>query len=165
MPARDQGALLVRPEGSRGGSRPTGTIPPMIILLTIVHVTVCVFLILVVLLQTGKGADLQGAFGGGGSQTAFGARGATTLLHKLTTAAAVLFMATSLILAIRASRAPGSLVEEPEAPIAQPAGTPGQEAPLPPPDQEAAPEGPEADDAGEAPETTGDEGGSSSEGG
>ena len=55
----------------------------MIYLLYAIHVLVCVFLILVVLLQQGKGADLS-VFGGGSTQTAFGARGATTLLHKLT---------------------------------------------------------------------------------
>ena len=53
----------------------------MTILLVILHVIISVFLILVVLVQQGKGADLAGAFGGGGSQTAFGARGATTLLQ------------------------------------------------------------------------------------
>lgn len=57
----------------------------MIIALVILHIIISIFLILVVLVQQGKGADLAGAFGGGGSQTAFGARGATTLLHKLTT--------------------------------------------------------------------------------
>ena len=70
------------------------------IFVTIVHVIVSVFLIMVVLLQTGKRADLAGAFGGGGSQTAFGARGAATILSKLTTAAAVGFMVTSISLAI-----------------------------------------------------------------
>ena len=50
-----------------------------------VHIIVCLILIAVVLLQSGKGADLAGAFGGGGSQTAFGARGAGTILSKLTT--------------------------------------------------------------------------------
>jgi preprotein translocase subunit SecG len=70
------------------------------ILLTLLHVIVSVVLILVVLLQTGKRADLAGAFGGGGSQTAFGARGAATLLSKATTASAVLFMVTSLSLSI-----------------------------------------------------------------
>jgi len=60
------------------------------------HVLVSVVLILVVLLQTGKRADLAGAFGGGGSQTAFGTRGAATFLSKATTAAAVMFMLTSL---------------------------------------------------------------------
>ncbi len=87
----------------------------MIVFLTIVHVSVCLFLILVVLLQTGKGADLAGAFGGGGSQTAFGARGATTLLHKITTGSAVAFMATSLILAVMASNPSSSVVTDPDA--------------------------------------------------
>ena len=74
------------------------------ILLTLLHVIVSVVLILVVLLQTGKRADLAGAFGGGGSQTAFGARGAATLLSKATTASAVLFMVTSLSLSILTAR-------------------------------------------------------------
>jgi preprotein translocase subunit SecG len=72
----------------------------MIILLVVLHVVISLFLILVVLVQQGKGADLQGAFGGGGSQTAFGARGATTLLHKLTTAFFILFVITSMTLAV-----------------------------------------------------------------
>ena len=55
----------------------------MVILLSIIHVLVCLILILIVLLQSGKGADLAGAFGGGGSQTAFGARGTATFLSKL----------------------------------------------------------------------------------
>ena len=79
----------------------------MIILLTIVHVIVCVFLVIVVLLQSGKAADLAGAFGGMGSQTAFGPRGGATVLSKATTIAAALFMVTSLTLAIMASRAGG----------------------------------------------------------
>ena len=100
----------------------------MILLIPLLHVLVCVFLILVVLLQTGKGADLAGAFGGGGSQTAFGARGATTLLHKLTTASAVIFMATSLTLAVLASRPSSTVVQEPEsAPAAE--TTPATDAP------------------------------------
>ena len=82
----------------------------MIYLLYIVHVLVCVFLILVVLLQQGKGADLQGAFGGGGSQTAFGARGATTLLHKLTTGFFIAFVVTSLSLAILQARPRSSVM-------------------------------------------------------
>ena len=76
-------------------------------LLHILYVPVCLFLILVVLLQTGKRADLAGAFGGGGSQTAFGARGAATLLAKVTTTVAILFMLTALTLPIMASRQGG----------------------------------------------------------
>ena len=70
------------------------------ILLTILHVVVSFFLIIVVLLQSGKAADLAGAFGGMGSQTAFGPRGAATVLSKATTTAAVLFMLTSITLGI-----------------------------------------------------------------
>ena len=69
-------------------------------LVTFLHVLVCVFLILVVLLQSGKGADLAGAFGGGATQTAFGSRGPASFLSKLTTAAAVLFMLTCLSLSL-----------------------------------------------------------------
>jgi preprotein translocase subunit SecG len=79
----------------------------MIILLTIVHVLVCVFLGMVVLLQSGKAADLAGAFGGMGSQTAFGPRGSATVLSKATTVAAILFMLTSISLAILATRSGG----------------------------------------------------------
>ncbi len=75
----------------------------MVVLLTIIHVLVCTLLILSVLLQTGKRADLAGAFGGGGSQTAFGARGAATFLSKATTIGAVVFMVTSLALAVLSS--------------------------------------------------------------
>src|SRR5438445_10841035 len=76
-------------------------------LLTIVHILVCVFLIVVVLLQSGKAADLAGAFGGMGSQTAFGPRGSATLLSKATTGSAILFMVTSLSLSILATRPAG----------------------------------------------------------
>jgi preprotein translocase subunit SecG len=79
----------------------------MITLLTIIHVIVCLFLIIVVLLQSGKAADLAGAFGGMGSQTAFGPRGAATVLSKATTIAAVLFMTGSLGLAILHTRQGG----------------------------------------------------------
>ena len=79
----------------------------MYILLLIVHVIVCLFLIVVVLLQSGKAADLAGAFGGMGSQTAFGPRGSATLLSKATTISAVLFMVTSLSLSILATRNAG----------------------------------------------------------
>ena len=77
------------------------------ILLTTLHVLVCIFLIVVVLLQSGKAADLAGAFGGMGSQTAFGPRGSATLLSKATTISAVLFMITSLSLSIMATRSAG----------------------------------------------------------
>jgi preprotein translocase subunit SecG len=77
------------------------------ILVTIVHVVVCFFLIIVVLLQSGKAADLAGAFGGMGSQTAFGPRGSATLLSKATTASAIVFMITSMTLSILATRNAG----------------------------------------------------------
>jgi preprotein translocase subunit SecG len=77
-------------------------------LLTIVHVLVCLFLIVVVLLQSGKAADLAGAFGGMGSQTAFGPRGSATLLSKATTGSAILFMVTSLSLSIMATKHAGA---------------------------------------------------------
>ncbi len=82
----------------------------MIVLLVILHVIISLFLILVVLVQQGKGADLAGAFGGGGSQTAFGARGATTLLHKLTTGFFIAFVLTSLALGILQGRPGGSVM-------------------------------------------------------
>jgi preprotein translocase subunit SecG len=80
----------------------------MEILLTIIHVIVCLILIVVVLLQSGKAADLAGAFGGMGSQATFGPRGTATLLSKVTTASAVLFMVTSLSLSILGTRGAGS---------------------------------------------------------
>jgi len=79
----------------------------MIILFTTLHVIVCLFLVVVVLLQSGKAADLAGAFGGMGSQTAFGPRGAATVLSQATTVAAVLFMITSLSLSILHTRLGG----------------------------------------------------------
>jgi len=79
----------------------------MYALVMTVHVIVCIFLIIVVLLQSGKAADLAGAFGGMGSQTAFGPRGSATLLSKATTISAVLFMVTSLSLSILATRNAG----------------------------------------------------------
>ncbi len=88
------------------------------VILVVVHIIVSLFLILVVLVQQGKGADLAGAFGGGGSQTAFGARGATTLLHKLTTSFFVAFVLTSLSLAILETRPRGSVMSGRPAPAA-----------------------------------------------
>src|SRR5213593_3285260 len=89
----------------------------MIILLSIIHVLVCLLLILIVLLQSGKGADLAGAFGGGGSQTAFGARGTATFLSKLTTGAAVIFMLTSFSLSLFTTRGRGSSVMQGNKPV------------------------------------------------
>jgi len=85
------------------------------------HIVVCFILIMVVLLQSGKAADLAGAFGGGGSQTALGSRGAATVLTKATTISAVLFMITSLSLAILGSRRSGSVFEQAPAPVSAPA--------------------------------------------
>jgi len=79
----------------------------MTVILTAIHIFVSFVLILVVLLQTGKRADLAGAFGGGGSQTALGTRGVATFLSKMTTASAIIFMLTSLALAIISSRQSG----------------------------------------------------------
>lgn len=75
----------------------------MFILLLIVHIVVCLFLVGVILVQQGKSADLAGAFGGQGSQTAFGPRGAANLLTRLTTWAAVIFMLTSIALTVTMS--------------------------------------------------------------
>src|SRR5450432_3413558 len=79
----------------------------MYILALFVHIVVCVFLIIVVLLQSGKAADLAGAFGGQGSQTAFGPRGSATLLSKATTVSAIVFMLTSMSLSVLATRGSG----------------------------------------------------------
>ena len=69
--------------------------------LVTLHVAVCLVLIIVILLQSGEAADLAGAFGGSGSQTAFGPRGAATLLSRATTWCAVMFMITSMLLVVR----------------------------------------------------------------
>jgi len=79
----------------------------MIILITIVHIIVCMFLIIVVLLQSGQSGDIAAAFGGMGSQTAFGPRGAATALSKATTWSAITFMVTSITLSVMASRHTG----------------------------------------------------------
>jgi preprotein translocase subunit SecG len=80
----------------------------MVILLTIIHVFVCAFLVVVVLLQSGQSGDIAAAFGGMGSQTAFGPRGAATVLTKATTWCAVIFMITSIALSVLASRRTGN---------------------------------------------------------
>jgi preprotein translocase subunit SecG len=91
----------------------------MVYLVTILHIIVSLFLIFVVLIQSGKSSDVAAAFGGMGSQTAFGPRGSATVLTKATTYAAVIFMLTSITLSVYASRqhgGTGSVLQ----------GTPGQ---------------------------------------
>lgn len=87
----------------------------MSLFVIVIHVIVCIALIMIVLLQTGKGADMGAAFGGGSSNTLFGATGASTFLGKMTTVAAVVFMLTSLILAYMATNRRGTsvLVDQP----------------------------------------------------
>ena len=88
--------------------------------LIIIHVVVSFALIMIVLLQTGKGADMGAAFGGGSSQTLFGSTGASTFLSKLTTIAAVVFMLTSLALAYHSSRgARSSIMMENPPPVTE----------------------------------------------
>jgi len=77
------------------------------VLITVIHVMVCLFLIAVVLLQSGKSGDLAAAFGGQGSQTAFGPRGAASALSRATTWSAIIFMLTSITLSIYASKRSG----------------------------------------------------------
>jgi preprotein translocase subunit SecG len=105
----------------------------MITLVTIVHIIVCLFLIIVVLLQSGKSGDIAAAFGGMGSQTAFGPRGAATALSRATTWSAIIFMVTSITLGVFASRRgggsnsvlqgvkPSSTQSQPAAPASAPA--------------------------------------------
>jgi preprotein translocase subunit SecG len=109
------------------------------------HILVCFVLIIVIMLQSGSAADLAGAFGGAGSQTAFGPRGAATFLSRATTWCAIVFMMTSLALSVK--RAPtqastGSIFEQtqpskpaPAKPAAPPVNVPMQpsQAPTPPP--------------------------------
>lgn len=100
-------------------------------LLYTIHVLVCIFLILVVLLQQGKGADLS-VFGGGTTQTAFGARSATTLLHKLTVGSFIIFTLTTLAIGIRKAGPGGAsvmstVIDQPATPAADPIeGKPGE---------------------------------------
>jgi preprotein translocase subunit SecG len=79
----------------------------MIYLVTTLHILVCFFIIIVVLLQSGKSGDISAAFGGQGSQTAFGPRGAASALSKATTWSAVAFMLTSITLSVYASKRSG----------------------------------------------------------
>ena len=91
----------------------------MLTSVTIIHILVCITLILIVLLQTGKGASMGAAFGGS-SQTLFGSSGPGSFLEKLTAGAAIVFMLTSLTLAYFSTQAPGSsIMEEGAAPVKQ----------------------------------------------
>ncbi len=108
----------------------------MYIALSIFHLLVTLGLILIVLLQSGKGADIGAAFGGGSSQTVFGGRGAATFLSKMTSALAILFMLTSLTLTILASQRGSSSVVGEDRP------GPTQSAPAPASPAPAAPEAP-----------------------
>ena len=97
-------------------------------LILIIHVLVCTALILIVLLQSGKGAQMGAAFGGGSSQTLFGSTGASTFLSKATTVAAIVFMLTSLALAYLSSdRTGSSIVTDTEVPVQQQTAPPSPE--------------------------------------
>jgi preprotein translocase subunit SecG len=97
----------------------------MVLILTLLHVVVCVALVMIVLFQKGKGASMGAAFGGS-SQTVFGSTGATSFLSKITVATAVIFMFTSLGLALLMGRgASSSLMKGVNVPAAtQPAESP-----------------------------------------
>jgi preprotein translocase subunit SecG len=88
------------------------------IFLTVLHVLACLFLIVIVLLQRGKGAEMGAVFGGGAGATVFGSRGAGNFLTRMTTAAAIVFMVTSLTLAYIAQDKTGDTLFEEEAPAA-----------------------------------------------
>ncbi len=109
----------------------------------------CLVLIIVVLLQSGKAADLAGAFGGAGSQTAFGPRGAATVLSQATTWCAVMFMVCAMALALHSDRSAGrgnSVIYNTSKPATKPAPapatTPGKTPAQAPPAQPAAPQNP-----------------------
>jgi len=109
-------------------------------LIVAVHIVVCFILILVVLLQSGKGADLAGAFGGGGSQTAFGSRGPASFLSRMTTVAAILFMVTSITLSgMGRQEAASSVLDGSAAPAvpaaAKPAAGQPQQGAMPTPEE------------------------------
>jgi len=100
----------------------------MAIALTILHVIMCFAIIGIVLLQSGKGADIGSAFGGAGSQAVFGSMGTPTLLGKITTAIAVIFLLTSFGLTLLGGDRSGSVVRE-APPASAPASTPAPAAP------------------------------------
>jgi preprotein translocase subunit SecG len=82
------------------------------ILVLIIHIIVCIALILIILLQSGKGADIGAVFGGGGSQTVFGSTGATPFLSKVTIGAAIIFMVTSIVLTYFSGRVGSSISDK-----------------------------------------------------
>ena len=91
----------------------------MTTIITFIHILVCFFLVIIVLLQHGKGADIGATFGGG--NTVFGTEGPVPLLNKITTAAAIIFMMTSIALAYYSSRTGnGSVMQEVAAPVTPP---------------------------------------------
>jgi preprotein translocase subunit SecG len=108
----------------------------------VIHIVVCIALILIILLQSGKGADIGAVFGGGSSQTVFGSTGAATFLSKVTIIAAVIFMMTSIILTYFSGRGmvlEKSVVSEQSVPVTPegagspvPAGEQSQSAPVAP---------------------------------
>lgn len=104
----------------------------MNIVVTIIHVLACLILIVVVLLQAGKGANMGAAFGGS-SQTVFGSSGAGTFLGKMTATIAIIFMLTSLMLTYSAARKGSSLMEGVKAPVSRQAteNAPAQKATAP----------------------------------
>ncbi len=104
----------------------------MIYLLYTLHIIICIFLILVVLLQQGKGADLS-VFGGGTTMAAFGARSATNLLHRMTVGGFVAFILTTLGIAYLKGHVEGSSVMKAAAPVSAPAPTPVTPAATPAP--------------------------------
>jgi preprotein translocase subunit SecG len=132
----------------------------MVTVLTIIHIIVCIFMVSIVLLQHGKGADIGATFGGGG-QSLFGTEGPVPMLNKITTAAAIIFMLTSIALAyISAHRTTGSVMGGYSAPA--PVEQPSQTA-EPIPSRVPMPAAP-ADETAPAPTTfPGSEGGKTSE--
>ncbi|MBU0972687.1 MAG: preprotein translocase subunit SecG [Proteobacteria bacterium] len=94
----------------------------MTTIIVTLHVSVCILLILIVLLQSGKGAEMGASIGGGGSQTLFGAAGPANILTKITTGVAIIFMVTSLALAyFSGQRSVSSVINANTIPIEQPA--------------------------------------------
>ena|SRR5579862_239628 len=96
----------------------------LLYVVVVIHVIVCLFLIGVVLLQQGRSADLAGAFGGQGSQTAFGPRAAANVLTRLTTWSAIIFMCTSIalvVLFVRSTNSRSVLSGSGSAPVSAPA--------------------------------------------